>query len=377
MPDLFFFGTLRHMPLLEVVLGRSADDLAPVAASLPGYSVHTVHDMPFATIHERPGERADGVLLQGLSASDVARLEFYAGGFADGLKPVTLDIAAGGQARAQVCFPERFHRTRGEPWDLGDWARDWGDLSVRTAREVMAGFGSATRQNIAERLPAIRRRAASWVALQQRAGSPDRNVHRDVEILRRDIPHDNFLAMEEMDLRFRRHDGTMSDVVNRSSMMTGRAAVVLPYDPVRDRVVLVEQFRAPVFMAGDPAPWVWEAVAGLVDPGETPEQTAIREAMEEAHVELTRLEPAGEAFSSTGNSNEFCHLFVGLGDLDSTVSGAGVESEHEDIRSEILDYDIFRERLDSMAYKSLHLNALGHWLARHRARLRAEVGIDD
>ena len=137
-----------------------------------------------------------------------------------------------------------------------------------------------------------------------------------------------------------------------------------------DRILLVEQFRAPVFLIDDPEPWMWEPVAGMIDAGETPEQAAYREAEEEARVTLRGLEYAGGAYSSSGSSTEYIYLYVGLGDLTQTIDNGGLASEGEDIRTQILPYDTFMQMVDRHEFKDLPMLTLAHWLARNRARLR-------
>ncbi len=80
------------------------------------------------------------------------------------------------------------------------------------------------------------------------------------------MPH--FFAVEEYDLSYRRFDGSFSKPVNRAAFVSGDAVTVLPYDPLRDRVLLIEQFRIGPMARGDAQPWLLEAIAGRVDPGE-------------------------------------------------------------------------------------------------------------
>src|ERR1700753_232611 len=68
----------------------------------------------------------------------------------------------------------------------------------------------------------------------------------------------------------------------------GESAVVLAFDPLRRKALLVEQFRAPAFFLGEDGMSL-EPIAGRVDDGQTPEETAKREAMEEAGVRLSVL----------------------------------------------------------------------------------------
>jgi 8-oxo-dGTP pyrophosphatase MutT (NUDIX family) len=112
-------------------------------------------------------------------------------------------------------------------------------------------------------------------------------------------------------------------------------------------------------------------VAGVIDPGETAEQAAIREAQEEAGVAIRQLEVVTRAYPSSGALAEFIHVFVGLCDLSDLNGGGGMAGEGEDIRSEIISYDTLMQRVDEQAYKDLPLMICALWLSRHRERLRA------
>ncbi|WP_146343744.1 NUDIX domain-containing protein [Phaeobacter marinintestinus] len=368
MNDLFFYGTLCYAPLLELVLGRK--DVETAEAVLPGHLVTWVHNQPFPIIQVQSDATARGVLVRGLTEDDRARLSFYEGAFDYDLKPLEVTLPQGEKANAQVFFPSSNQWVPGADWHLEDWISKWGPLSLRAAEEVMAFFGRLTAEEAAERLPSIRIRAAAWLAAQNRPADPNRDIDTDVVVLNHRRAYLNFFGVEEADLRFRRHDGTMSTPLNRGALMVGQAAVVLPYDPVRDCVLLIEQFRAPVFMCGDRSPWVWEPVAGLVDPGETPDQSAHREAMEEAGLTLKAIEKAGEVYSSTGSSSEYLHLYIGLADLTDTTDTGGLAEEGEDIRSQIITYDALMDGIDAHVYRDMPLVTTALWLARHRDRLR-------
>ncbi|MCE8524015.1 NUDIX domain-containing protein [Ruegeria pomeroyi] len=370
MTDLFFYGTLRHAPLLELVLGTS-DPLPEIAAaSLPDHAVFGVQGQPFPMIQVAPGARAEGLLVRGLTSLQLDRLNFYEGGFAYDLRAVKVTLAAGGTATAQVFFPQEGLWTPDAPWQLADWVAEWAPLSLYAAAEVMDFYGRLTPDQIARSFRAIRVRAAARLAAATRAGDPERDLACDVVVERHARAYVNYFGLDEMDVRHRRNDGSMSERLNRGALMTGQASVILPYDPIRDQVLIVEQFRAPVFLIGDPAPWMWEAVAGMIDPGETPEQAALRELREEAHLEARALEPAGKAYSSSGSSTEFVHLFVALADIVKETKQGGLASEGEDIRSRILSFDVLMAQVDAQEIKDLPLLSLANWLARHRDRLR-------
>ncbi len=111
----------------------------------------------------------------------------------------------------------------------------------------------------------------------------------------------------------------------------GDVAVVLPVDRARRTVLLARQWRAPALARGGD-PYVLEACAGIIDPGETPEATAIREAWEELGVRVTKLEPVGSIQASPGTLAEIMHLYLApFGPEDRHGDGGGLDHEGETI----------------------------------------------
>lgn len=371
MSEVFFHGTLCHVPLLEQVLGRPWDALDMVRAELRDFAVFEAKDQPFALLQATPGGTAAGVLARGLDDKDVARLEFYRAAFGFDRHPVTVHPEGGG-ATGAVAFSAGAHMWQaGAAWSQDQWQDRWGAICLRAATEMMAHFGHLSAQDVARRLPGIRIRAAAWVAAQARPGDGDHDLARDVVVHAHHRRYSNFFAAEEMDLQYRRYDGRLSPVLNRGAQMLGQAVVVLPYDVVRDAVLTVEQFRTPVFMGGDPAPWIIEPVSGGIDPGEDPQTAARRETMEEAGLKLSRLEKVGGLYASTGATSEFVHMFVGLANFSDRQSGGGLAEEGEDIRVGIVAYHDLIKGVDQGRYRDMPLVTTALWLARHRDRLRA------
>ncbi len=163
----------------------------------------------------------------------------------------------------------------------------------------------------------------------------------------------------------------MSEVVTRAGFVGGDAVTVLPYDPVRDRVLVIEQFRFGPYLRGDPRPWVLEPIAGRIDAGESPGDCAHREAWEEAGVVLHALEDIAAYYPSPGAYTEFLYSFIGLADLPDEAAGTGgVDYENEDIRAHVLSFDRLMELVSTgeAGCGPLVLSAL--WLQQNRARLR-------
>ena len=180
-----------------------------------------------------------------------------------------------------------------------------------------------------------------------------------------------FFSVEEHDLTYQKFNNEQSNIVTRSTIVSSDAVIVLPYDPVNDRILLIEQFRAGPYVKGDKNPWVLEPIAGLIDEGETPESAGIREAQEEAHLEIKRLELVARSYPSPGISTEFFHQYIGIVELlDSSDLIAGLSSENEDIRSHIFEYEQFFEMIESGKVKVGPLILLGLWLSKNRNRLR-------
>jgi ADP-ribose pyrophosphatase len=192
-----------------------------------------------------------------------------------------------------------------------------------------------------------------------------------VEVIEKTRPHDGYFRVDKIRLRHRRFAGGWTGEMTREVFERGHAAVVLPYDAVRDEVVLIEQFRIGAFTAGRDA-WLVEAVAGIVEPGETAEDVVRREAVEEAGCAITALETIGEVFPSPGGCSELLTLHCGR--VDSAGAGGlfGLDHEGEDIRAFVLSFDEAYARLARGAFPNANLVITLQWLALNRERLRRE-----
>jgi nudix-type nucleoside diphosphatase (YffH/AdpP family) len=185
-------------------------------------------------------------------------------------------------------------------------------------------------------------------------------------------PYAAYFAIEEHQLSFRRFDGSMSAVLDRAVFVSGDAAIVLPYDPVRDRVMVIEQFRAGPHVRGDANPWLIEAIAGRIDGGETPEEAARREAVEEAGLELQAIHAGPSYYPSPAAKAEYLYSFIGIADLPDAAAGlGGLEAEAEDIRSHVISFDHLMALVASGEVDNAPLLILAYWLQSKRAELRA------
>ena len=192
----------------------------------------------------------------------------------------------------------------------------------------------------------------------------------DVELIQRDTLYQGFFRLEALELRHRLFEGGWSATMRREVHNRFDAVGVLLYDPHRDALVLIEQFRAGAI--DDPtSPWKLEFVAGLADKDESLEDVARREALEEAGCQVGQLTKLHTYYPSPGACNERVTLFCGLVDTHGLGGVYGVEDEHEDIRVHIVTFTTAWELLEQGRLDNA-MSLIGlHWLAGQRASLRA------
>lgn len=156
--------------------------------------------------------------------------------------------------------------------------------------------------------------------------------YQDLEILREETVYQGHFQLKKMTFRHKLFRGGMSGEVVRELLVKGAAAAVIAYDPKADSVVLIEQVRIGAYdTERRTSPWLLELIAGMVDEGETPEQVAIRESLEEAGLAVSHLEPALSVWDSPGGAYERLHFFLGLVDTHNLGGVYGLPEEGEDI----------------------------------------------
>jgi ADP-ribose pyrophosphatase len=251
--------------------------------------------------------------------------------------------------------------------DLGPGGPD----ALALAYAVMRGYGTLAAEVTRRRLGSLRVEAASRV----RAGAAPLPTVRSgsgrVQLGAVSPRHAGFFALDALSLRHERFDGEDSPVLVREVFVAGDAVTVLPYDPVRDRVLVVEQFRAGPLGRGDRFPWQIEAIAGRIDPGETPEDAARREAVEEARLHLGPMLKVAEYYPSPGAVTEYLYSYVALCDLPDGIAGVfGAVEEAEDIRGQLLPFAELVEAVRTGEVSNAPLILTAFWLQRERDRLR-------
>ncbi len=204
----------------------------------------------------------------------------------------------------------------------------------------------------------------------------------DVTILERNVPYQGYYRIETYRLRHRLFAGGWSEPMSREMLERGHAVGVILYDPERDDLVLIEQFRIGAFaacasphFAGSSSPWLLEIVAGIIDEGERPEDVARREAIEEAGCEIRDLEFACRFLVSPGVCSESITLFCGRVDTSRVGGLHGLDHEHEDIRVSVVPAsEVFQWLDDGRFVNATAIIALQWFRLRHAALRQKWLG---
>jgi ADP-ribose pyrophosphatase len=242
-------------------------------------------------------------------------------------------------------------------------------------------------------------------------------VHKDVEVIGREIVYQGFFKMKKLQLRHRLFEGGWTPTITREVFVRGQAVAAVMYDPDNHLIGLIEQFRvgalskftlgevalddsvvgAPSTVVVDDAlqattlndtttvtrsfqkegnaqvnsPWLYEVVAGMTEPGEAPEDVILRELLEEAGMAPDKLMPICQYFTSPGGTDETLVLFCALGDLTQVEGVHGLPGEHEDIRVLILpEQDVFDDLYDGRFNNAATLICL-QWLCLNKDKIKA------
>lgn len=194
-----------------------------------------------------------------------------------------------------------------------------------------------------------------------------------VEILEQSVCYQGYFRIERYRLRHRLFSGEWGPVLVREVFERGHAAAVLPYDPVRDEVVLIEQFRIGA-LGNSRNPWLLEIVAGIIEPDETPEGVVRREAIEESGCQITDLVPICEYFVSPGGTTESLALFCGKVDASEADGTHGLIEEGEDIRVVVMSSDEAYAHIQSGLIRAAAPIVALQWLMLNRERIRQRWG---
>lgn len=346
--------------------------MVAVPATLSDYAVFPVAGNVVPFIAPVAGGQAEGLVWQDLTPAQMARLDAYEGAFGYGFGPINVQTADGPRT-AQAYLPPVDMAAGSGAWALADWEAGHLAPAILAAQELFSLSPMPDYATLRQMWPMIEARA--WAKFRAR-GAPSTRRHApvagDFVVTAADAPAGRFFSFQTMQLHHRRFDGAQTPTLTREAFFGVDAAIVLPYDARRDRIVLVEQARIGPALRHDPNPWMLEPVAGIIDARETPEGAALRETAEEAGLTITTLEPAGSFYVSPGATTDYFYAFVGVCDIphDAPYHG-GLDTEHEDLRLHPMSFDAAMALADSGEIATGPALHLLYWLLRHRARLRA------
>ncbi len=193
---------------------------------------------------------------------------------------------------------------------------------------------------------------------------------RRVEIRKQNRLFNDFFKIDEVVVAHERQDGTMSPDERRLVFERGDAAAVLLLNLDNKSVVLVDQFKVPTLIGRlrddrtTTNGWITEPVAGMVEPNETPEATAIRETMEETGYQIRDLKLISMFFSSPGGTSERIFLyFAEVREADRVGKDGGIDDE--DIGVLRMPVAELFDRLAKGAIDDPKLTIAAYWLRDH------------
>ncbi len=195
--------------------------------------------------------------------------------------------------------------------------------------------------------------------------SPAAEEPRRVVLHELSTPFDEFFKIRKARVSFEGFDGKMRGPVNRLSLERGDSVAALLHNPKARKVILIEQFRYPIYYKTleTSRGWIVETVAGMVDGEETPGEALKREILEEVGYRVSEPEFVTSYFASPGGSSE--RIFIYYCPLTSrkrVSKGGGVEIETEDIRTLELDEEEFFAGIDAGLYQDAKVLIAGLWL---------------
>jgi ADP-ribose pyrophosphatase len=364
----FVSGPLTDPDLCAIVLGADAQGQP---ALLDGYC-DALDDQGAPCLMACATRQVAGLLVRP-TPEGAARLDLYQTIFAQ----VRTGAHLPDGRRVQVYCPQA-PTTQAAPFDLAHWQQVHGPATRRAAQAILTLAHTLAPEVLRVRYPmALAHASAQMRAAAEPVVQTTRRAAQAGDVVSRQqmTPYAYFFGVQVDDLQFRRFDGSLSPVVRRAGFLMADAVTVLPYDPQRDCVMLVEQFRYGVYLRGAANAWMLEPVAGRIDGAEAPEAAALREMREEARLDLREsdLRAIGTSYPSPGAVTEFIFHFIALCDLPDTAEGVGgLVSEAEDIRAHIVPFDRLMQMVQTGEAQNGPLIHAAYWLALNRASLRAQ-----
>lgn len=349
--------------LLGGLLAQEAANIFPNArlSEVEASDVCLEEDLFGMPILERKAG-ANAVLLRAsrLSSADLARLENIQNAY--GLSASEISVEWGGQAKSIVAL----HSIQSgaplspEARDILHAVLDAPNAKIAKASVIGGGYRAAAYE-----LASGEHRDLAYT----HQGAEQDFATIDIEPLQT-----GFYKFERFRYQHKRFDGALSNLVTREVLTSGDAVVVLPYDPVLDQIVLIEQMRPAALARRSFDAWGLEAVAGVIGIGEAPQYTVERELEEEAGLRLQGLFPLAPCYQSPGTVSQMMYLYIAGVDLSGYQPGIfGLAEEDEDIRSLLLSREAGIELLKTGEANNAPLQILLYALALRREEIAQDL----
>jgi len=150
------------------------------------------------------------------------------------------------------------------------------------------------------------------------------------KIINKENLYTGFFNLNKYEFIHQKHDGNWTEKIEREIFSGAHVATLLPFDPLKKEIILIQQFRAGTLSRYD-EDYLYEIVAGIIDENESPEKTAKRECLEETGCKVNKITKIQSYFPAPGSSESYYHLF--LGEINSFKGERimGLENENENI----------------------------------------------
>jgi ADP-ribose pyrophosphatase len=192
-------------------------------------------------------------------------------------------------------------------------------------------------------------------------------MKKQFEIISREVLYEGFFSMEKIRLKHTLYEGGWTQDLTRELFHRGECVAVLLYDPDTDEVVLIEQFRMGAIENPERA-WLLEIVAGAIEPGETAEAVALREAAEEANCQVKQLTKINKFYTTPGGSAESITLFCGIVDATNIGGVHGLKNEDEDIQVSTVKFEQAYQMIETGEIESAIPIIAIQWLALNKEK---------
>lgn len=161
----------------------------------------------------------------------------------------------------------------------------------------------------------------------------------DVRIKNTKILSNEHYTLKKITFDIKKKNGEW-ETQHREVFDHGNAAAALLYNKDNRTLILTQQFRIPTLLNGNPGGMLLECCAGLLDEGEAPDDTIIREIEEETGYKVDKAGKVLECFTSAGSLTELIYLYIAEYRPEQKVSeGGGLAEEGEEVKVLELPFD--------------------------------------